>query len=285
MRPLFTQQIWRIQMEQTSITNYTLAACAVFTTIFALITLANTIHRDSNDDYSEVHKLISDDKAGAQLRHHPINSPLNEMLIRKWIDSKIARYYSPFGNIVTSVVIFLSAAFLIPILFLTIFCLFYAQYTLFLIFLTLIVTLILVITIVLNSPSFSTKVTIERRIYMDYLSNLGIKQQNPIQRLIPMFSRKHPASLYWDYLHLQSTIELLKEMRTFTKKQSLNDEWINKQIVESQKELDSKLDLLRTKHPEAFCALMFISSQEDLIDKPHQVTHTPNTRKHKINKK
>lgn len=272
-------------MEQTSITNYTLAACAVFTTIFALITLANTIHRDSNDDYSEVHKLISDDKAGAQLRHHPINSPLNEMLIRKWIDSKIARYYSPFGNIVTSVVIFLSAAFLIPILFLTIFCLFYAQYTLFLIFLTIIVTLILVITIVLNSPSFSTKVTIERRIYMDYLSNLGIKQQNPIQRLIPMFSRKHPASLYWDYLHLQSTIELLKEMRTFTKKQSLNDEWINKQIVESQKELDSKLDLLRTKHPEAFCALMFISSQEDLIDKPYQVAHTPNTRKHKINKK
>lgn len=222
MRPLFTQQIWRIQMEQTSITNYTLAACAVFTTIFALITLANTIHRDSNDDYSEVHKLISDDKAGAQLRHHPINSPLNEMLIRKWIDSKIARYYSPFGNIVTSVVIFLSAAFLIPILFLTIFCLFYAQYTLFLIFLTLIVTLILVITIVLNSPSFSTKVTIERRIYMDYLSNLGIKQQNPIQRLIPMFSRKHPASLYWDYLHLQSTIELLKEMRTFTK----NSPWM-----------------------------------------------------------
>lgn len=285
MQPLFTQQIWRIQMEQTSITDYTLAACTVFTATFSLITLVNTIRRDSDDDYSEVHKLISDNKAGAQLRHHPINSLLNERLIRNWTNSKIARYYSPFGNILTSVAIFLLTAFLFTTLFLTIFFLLHAQYMGFLIGLALIVTLILVITIVLNSPSFSKKVTIERRIYIDYLSSIGIKQENPIQRLIPMFSRKHPASLYWNSLDLQSTIELLEEMRTFAKQQSLNEEWINKQIVESQKELDSKLDLLRTKHPEAFCALMFISSQKNLSDEPYQVTHTPKTRKHKINKK
>lgn len=272
-------------MEQTSITDYTLAACAVFTATFSLITLANAIRRDSDNDYSEVHKLISDNKAGAQLRHHPINSLLNERLIRNWVNSKIARYYSPFGNILASVAIFLSTAFLFAVGFLTIFCLLHAQYMDFLIGLALFVTLILVITIVVNSPSFSKKVTIERRIYIDYLSSIGIKQQNPIQRLIPMFSRKHPASLYWNSLDLQSTIELLEEMRTFAKRQSLNDEWINKQIVESQKELDSKLDLLRTKHPEAFCALMFISSQKNLSDKPYQVAHTPKTRKHKINKK
>lgn len=272
-------------MEQANITDYTLAVCAIISIAFSLITLSNTIRRDSDNDYSEVYKLISDNKAGAQLRHHPINSLLNERLIQNWINSKIARYYSPYGNILANITIFLSAIFSFLVGLFTILFLLNGQYIDFIIWLTFFVVLILATAIILNSPLFTGKVTIERRIYIDYLSSIGIKQQNPIQRLIPMFSRKHPASLYWDSLHLQSTIELLEEMRTFAKRQSLNDEWINKQIVESQKELDSKLDLLRTKHPEAFCALMFISSQKNLSDNPYQVAHTPKTRKHKTNMK
>lgn len=272
-------------MEHVNITDYTIATCTIFTAIFSLITLINTIRRNSEDDYSEVYKLLTDNKGGTQLSKHPINSPLNEILIQNWINSKIARYYSPFGNILTSAIISLFAIFLLLTGSLTIFCLYHKQYKDFVIALVLSVILILAITITLNSPSFSGKITIERRIYIDYLSSIGIKPQNPIQRLIPMFSRKHPASLYWDSLHLQSTIELLEQICTFTKQRSLDHEWINQQITETQRELGSKLHLLKTKHPEAFCALMFITNIKPINDQPQQVTHPSKTKQGKISNK
>ena len=272
-------------MEQASITDYTLAACAIISIAFSLITLSNTIRRNSDNDYNEGRQLISDNKAGAQLRQHPINSPLNETLIRNWINSKIARHYSPYGNILANITIFLSTIFLLTIVLFTILFLLDGQYISSIIGLTIFIASLLTTAIILNSPSFTDKVTIERRIYIDYLSNIGIKQQNLIQRSIPMFSRKHPASLHVDSLNLQSRIKLLEEMRTFVKQQSLNDEWINKQIAEIQKELDSKLDLLRTKHPEAFCALMFITNIKSINDQPQQVTHPPRTKQSKTSNK
>ena len=276
-------------MEQINITDYTIAACtifsAIFTAIFSLITLINTIRRNSEDDYNEVHKLLSDSKGETGLRRHPINSPLNEILIRNWINSKIARYHSPFGNIITSAIISLLSIFLLLIGLFTIFSLYHKQYKDFFIELALTVGLILTIAIILNSPSFSTKITIERRMYIDYLSSIGIEQQNPIQRLIPMFSRKHPASLYWNSLHLQSTIELLEQIHAFAKRQSLDNEWINQQIIETQRELDSKLYLLKTKPPEAFCALMFITDIKPISDQPQQITRPSKTKQDKIRKK
>ena len=144
-------------MEQTNLTDYTIAACTIFTAIFSLITLINTIQRNSEDDYNEVHKLLTDSKGETGLRRHPINSPLNEILIQNWINSKIARYYSPFGNILTAAIISLSSIFLLLIGSLTIFYLYHKQYKDFFIGLALTVALILTITIILNSPSFSKK--------------------------------------------------------------------------------------------------------------------------------
>lgn len=269
-------------MGQASVTDYTLAVCTIISIVFSLITLSNTIRRNSDNDYNEVRQLVSDNKAGAQLRQHPINSPLNETLIRKWINSKVARYYSPFGNILANITISLSATFSLLLGSLTIISLFKRQYIDFFIGLTFFAVVILATAIILNLPFFTDEITIERQMYIDYLSNIGIKQHNLIQRSFPMFSRKHPASLHFDSLNLQSRIKLLEQMREFANQQSLNDEWINKQIEETNNELDKKLILLKEKYPDAFCALKFISNQETFSDQPHQFIHTPKTTENEV---
>ena len=148
--------------------------------------------------------------------------------------------------------------------------------------LTFFAVVILATAIILNLPFFTDEITIERQMYIDYLSNIGIKQHNLIQRSFPMFSRKHPASLHFDSLNLQSRIKLLEQMREFANQQSLNDEWINKQIEETNNELDKKLILLKEKYPDAFCALKFISNQETFSDQPHQFIHTPKTTENEV---